>query len=364
MRPLRVLVTACGAPGTAALVRALKGNGERDLTIIGCDMGEQPIGRHLCDGFRRVPPGSSPLFPEAVRQLCRDERIDAVFPQSSHDLPGLAAAREELAEDGVKVLVSSPEAVATANDKASFCALLDRIGVRSPAWRRVRGGRDLERAAHELGYPDVPVCFKPVHGSGSRGFRILDATVDRLSQLLYERPGSLAMRLEDVVALLPEVGGDELLVMELVQGGERTIDGIASSGRVLLGHPKTREAMRAGLAMRFETLEDDGLMEVARRVVGALGLDHFFNIQLVGGAVVEVNPRISTVVYQEDLNLPYLGVKRALGEIGPEELEACARRVRPGRRALRFFDQVEWDEEVSVRAGLVPSQAAHGLGET
>lgn len=344
MRPLRVLVTACGAPGTAALVRALKENGERELAVVGCDMGERPVGRQLCDAFRRVPPGSSPLFAEAVRQLCRDERLDAVLPQSSHDLPGLAAARSDFVGDGVEVLVATPAAVATANDKAASYALLDEIGVRSPRWQRVRGGRELTRAAHELGYPAAAVCFKPVQGSGSRGFRILDATVDRTAQLLYERPGSLAMRLEDVVELLPEVGGDELLVMELVDGDERTIDGIASSGRVLLAHPKTREATRAGLAMYFETLDDDGLLEVGRRVVGAFGLDHFFNIQLVGETVVEINPRISTIVYQENLNLPYLGLKHALGEIGPEELAVYARRVRPTRRALRFFDQLEWDD--------------------
>jgi hypothetical protein len=60
--------------------------------------------------------------------------------------------------------------------------------------------------------------------------------------------------------------------------------------------------------------------------------------------VIEVNPRISTIVYQEDLNLPWLGVKRALAEITDEELAAYAKRIRPGRTALRFFDQVEWDQ--------------------
>ncbi len=152
------------------------------------------------------------------------------------------------------------------------------------------------------------------------------------------------MRLEEVLELLPEEGGEELLVMELAQGGERTIDGIANGRRVVLGHPKTREAMRAGLAMYFQTLEDPGLVEVANRIVQALQIEHFFNIQLVGEAVIEVNPRISTIVYQEDLNLPWLGVKRALGEITEEELAALAARVRPTRRALRFFDQVEWDD--------------------
>ena len=83
---------------------------------------------------------------------------------------------------------------------------------------------------------------------------------------------------------------------------------------------KTREAMRAGLAMHFVTLEDEELMATADRLVDELGIEWFFNIQLVGEHVIEINPRISTIVYQEDLNLPYLGVKRALGEVGDDEL--------------------------------------------
>jgi len=211
-------------------------------------------------------------------------------------------------------------------------------------FRRVAGAREVDAAARELGYPDRPVCFKPVFSSGSRGFRILDPTVDRAHQLLHERPGSVAMRLEEAIELLPDEGGTELLVMELATGGERTIDGIADGTRVVLGHPKTREAMRAGLAMFFVTLDDDDLMEMADKIVRELRIEWFFNIQLVGDHVIEINPRISTIVYQEDLNLPWLGVKRALGEISDDELAAMRTRIRPGRTALRYFDQVEWDQ--------------------
>src|SRR5207244_8796457 len=120
-------------------------------------------------------------------------------------------------------------------------------------------------------------------------------------------------------------------------------DGIASGGQILLGHPKTREEMRAGLAMYFQTLDDPELMEIAANIAAELELDHFFNIQLVGDAVIEINPRISTIVYQDDLNLPYLGLKHALGEIEDDELVSYADRIRAGRKALRYFDQVEWD---------------------
>jgi carbamoyl-phosphate synthase large subunit len=342
MRDITVLVTASGAPGTAALLRALRSNGERGVRIVGVDMSPQAVGRHFCDRFYVVPPGRDPGFVDAVLDIVRRENIDAVLPQSSSDLLGLAEARERFMASAV--LVSPPEAVRTANDKAAAYALLDRLGLRAPAWRRVTGARALATAAQELGYPERPLCFKPVLSSGSRGFRVLDATVDRARQLIEERPGNLAMRLTDVVELLPDEGGPDLLVMELAQGRERTVDGIARSGQVVLGHAKTRESVRAGLAMYFETLNDHWLLEVAQRIVAELGIEYFFNIQLVGDYVIEINPRISTIVYQDDLNLPYLGVKSALGEISHEELAQLSAHVRPSRRALRYFDQVEWDE--------------------
>ena len=343
LRPLTVVVTASGAPGSAALLKALRANGERELRLVGTDMSERSVGRHLCDAFHLVPAGSDPSFPEAVRAVAERERAAAILPQSSFDLEGLAGATDLF--DGVAVLVSPPEAIRRCNDKAESYAFLRGLGLPAPDFRRVRGAAEVEVAAHELGYPDRPVCFKPVFSSGSRGFRILDPTVDRAHQLLRERPGSVSILLEDALEILASVDDrSELLVMELATGPERTIDGIANGHEIVLGHAKTREAMRAGLAMYFETLAAPELIELGNAIVDELGIEHFFNIQLVGEQVIEINPRISTIVYQEDLNLPYLGLKRALGEISDDELRALSARIRPGRTALRYFDQLEFDQ--------------------
>jgi carbamoyl-phosphate synthase large subunit len=341
MRPLTILLTASGVPGSAALIRALRENGERELRLVGTDMSELAIGRHLCDSFHAVPAGGDPSFVGSLVEICERERVDAVLPQSSYELQALGENKERFGD--TRVLIASPEAVRRSNDKAEAYALLDAIGVRGPAWRRVTGANEVASAARELGYPDEDVAFKPLVSSGSRGFRVVSAQADRRRQLFENRPGVAdALRLEELVELL---GDDrtEALVMELARGPERTIDGIAHRGRILLGHPKTREEMRAGLAMYFQALDDPELMDVAAKIAAELELDHFFNIQLVGDAVIEINPRISTVVYQEDLNLPYLGIKHALGELGGDELAAHAARVRPTRKALRYFDQVEWD---------------------
>jgi len=98
-----ILVTAAGAPGAARLLRALRENGEREVRLVGVDMSERSIGRHLCDAFHLVPPGAEPEYADALLELVERERVDVVLPESSHDLPHLAARRDEFP---VPVLVS------------------------------------------------------------------------------------------------------------------------------------------------------------------------------------------------------------------------------------------------------------------
>src|SRR5690348_14344921 len=152
MKSLTVVVTASGAPGTAALLRALRENGERELRLVGTDMSERSVGRHLCDAFHLVPAGSSPEFPAAVREVAEREGAVAVLPQSSFDLEGLAGSVDLF--DGIAVLVSSPDAIHRSNDKAESYAFLRRLGLPAPDFRRVVGAAEVEAAAHELGYPE------------------------------------------------------------------------------------------------------------------------------------------------------------------------------------------------------------------
>ena len=110
--------------------------------------------------------------------VARKEEVDAILPQSSFDLLGLAEAKERF--EDIAVMVSSPNAIRRSNDKAESYALLDEIGVPGPRWRRVVGGEAVAEAATELGYPAEDVALKPAFSSGSRGFRILSAGADRV----------------------------------------------------------------------------------------------------------------------------------------------------------------------------------------
>ena len=129
MKPITVMVTASGAPGTAALLRALRENGEREVRLVGTDMSERAVGKHLCDAFHIVPGGADPAFADAMLEVAKRENVDAILPQSSFDLEGLA---EHVGRFPMPVLVSSPDAIHRSNDKAETYAMLHRIGVPAP----------------------------------------------------------------------------------------------------------------------------------------------------------------------------------------------------------------------------------------
>src|SRR5258708_25712001 len=115
-KPTTIRVTAAGAPGAAALLRGLRENGEREVRLVGVDMSERAIGRHLTDAFHLVPAGADPGYADAVLEIAEREGVDVVLPQSSHDLPTLAEARAPLP---VPVLASRPEPALPPNANAA-----------------------------------------------------------------------------------------------------------------------------------------------------------------------------------------------------------------------------------------------------
>jgi biotin carboxylase len=338
---LTILVTASGAPGSPRLLRALRENGERPVRLVGVDMRAESAGRFLCDAFHRVPPGADPGYVDALAAVAEREGVDVVFPQSSAEVGPIARGRERFA---VPVLVSGPDAVARASSKAETARLADRLGIPQPRTIEARDADAFMAAAGALGYPDADVCMKPMEGKGARGFRVLSAGADRRRDLIEGRPGQLlALGAEEAAEILAAGGAfPPMLVMELVQGDELAVDGICRDGRALVLSAKTREAFRAGLAMEFRTLDRPDLIDHARRLVEALRLDWLVNVQFLGDRLLEVNPRISTLAYQPDLNMPWLAVKLALGDVDEDEVRSAQERIVIGRRVTRYYEQVEY----------------------
>jgi carbamoyl-phosphate synthase large subunit len=346
LRPLKIVLTAVGCPGASTLIRMLKANGEREITIHGVDMDPGATGRFLCDSFEPVPAGSSPDYIPSLAGVVERVRPDVLFVESSFEIPTVARHRDVFEALGARVLAGGVRGIEIVTDKAWMHRVCTEIDVPQPKLLMPQSLDEFVSGARELGYPEVPVCFKPPIAKGSRGFRILSAQIDRANELLTKKPLNWYMALDEFVDIFRDVDPfPKLMLMEYVDAPEYCVDLYADKGEVVFYQARTREEVLTGITMSYRSVERPRLVEVSHRIARYLGLEYFQNLQFIGDVLIEINPRVSSFVYQEDFIMPYLGMKHALGEIAREDIPAIQARVRTSRRALRYYEQLFWDDD-------------------
>ena len=341
MRPISILLTAAGCPGASTCIRYLRGVRERAVTVVGTDANPEAIGRFMANRFHAVPVATDPSYIDRLLEVAIVEKVDALIPASSYEIEIVAQSAARFEEHGIRVVASEPEVLRVANNKERlYEACRDDPRIPLPEYRMARTLEEFLEAVESLGFPKTRVCFKPTFSKGSRGFRYLSHNMDRADLLLNYKPDSKFMSLEEFCEIFrgrPEF--PDLLVMEVVEGEEIDTMVLGYQGEALLLTHKTRERDRGGVITQGELVERSALDDTLRAIAAKVPLSYNFGVQFIGGALIEINPRLSTFIYEDDFVEPYLAVKLALGEITAEDVRAYQRRVPVGLRMIRYFDQ-------------------------
>jgi hypothetical protein len=214
------------------------------------------------------------------------------------------------------VLAASADLIAILEDKSlTFGHIHGRDLLDLPAHRYATNLEGFRTAHDALVAAGHQVCFKPVRAYGASGFRIIQEDPDPLR--LFTQPPGVRIPLNTVLEALEQAGSfPELMVMEYLPGAEYSLDCLALRGELQLVIPRRK------LDGRLRLLEDrPDLVQLARRVTGALGLSAVFNIQIRHGQdgipkLLEINARMSAGLYISNfsgVNFPYLAVRQSLG---------------------------------------------------
>ncbi len=362
LNPITIVLTAAGCPGASTCIRRLRGIRERTVRVIGADADPEAVGRFLADGFERIPNADEPGYIDALVSLCERSGADCLIPASSYETNVVAAHTGRFEAAGVKVLVSPLEALEVANDKFRlYDALRDAPGVRVPEFRLVRSLDEFMAGYEALGGRERRLCFKPPYSKGSRGFRYLDDTTSRRDLLMNRKPDSKFMSLAEFREIFAdEPDFPELLLMEVLEGEEIDSMVIGMDGEALLVTHKTREKERGGVITQGEHVDRPEITRSIEQIVSRIPLRYNFGIQFIGGALLEINPRLSTFLYTDEWVEPYFAVKLALGEYSKDDIRALQAEVPMGLRMRRYFDQCFFyaDQppgEAATTAGCVPA---------
>ena len=323
-----VLMTGCGAPGAPGIIRCLRKNGERDIRIVAVDRNENAGARDLVDAFYSVPSAEKEDFLPAVLDICRRESVQVVIPIVTRELMKFARARAEFEALGAKVSVMEPDKLEIVNNKAHLLDAMRAHGLRTPEYRRVHTVEKLKATVSALGYPEKALCVKAAVGNGSRGIRMLNANISRFDLFFEQKPNSMFISYEELIRTLSERETmPEMLVMEYLPGTEYSVDFLADHGEPV--YTVSRRGLSVVTSNMMSLVVDDNpaVKEICTQVVRSLELDGNFGFDLLYNAndetpyVIEINPRLTAGVVScaaAGVNLPYLGMKRLLGEPLPE----------------------------------------------
>ena len=327
LRDVTVIITAAGnvfMPGTTA---CLTKNGERKVRLIGVDMNDDPTLLQMCDAYYPVPRGDDPNYIDTLLEICEKELVEVVLPIMTVELNALARNRARFEAIGTKVSVSGEAALEIANDKIKLFDFMTQHGIPCAEYRAVHSMSEFDEAVKDFGYPQKRVCVKATNGSGSRGFRIIDETRPRFEMYLHEKPNSCYIRLSEMKEILAEAEEfPELMVMEYLPGNEYTVDLLAEKGKVLYCCCRKSLGMDNGIMLNSEVVKNDVVEELSKAVTEGLKLDGNIGFDILEREdgtpfIAECNPRLTAgipVFRMAGVNLPYLNVKRLLGEHLPE----------------------------------------------
>ena len=327
LKDLNVLVTAAGnvfMPGTLA---CLKRNGERPIRVIGADLNQDDTILEMCDAAYQVPRGDDPAYLDALLDICWKEKIDVLLPIMSVELNALAENKHRFEAVGTKVSVSDLEALKTANNKRLLLDFIRKNELPCADYAVAHSIDEVKEAVYRLGYPEKRVCVKATDGSGSRGFRILDESVSRFNLFLHEKPSSGVIRLQELISVLEEAEKlPELLIMEYLPGAEYSVDLLADKGNSLVTCCRKSLRMENSIMLEAEIIDNAAVKDLCEKVTKGLRLDGNIGFDVRERAdgtpvIMECNPRITAGVpffYLAGVNLPYLCVKKLIGEELPK----------------------------------------------
>ncbi|MBS3168423.1 ATP-grasp domain-containing protein [Candidatus Woesearchaeota archaeon] len=297
MAILKILITGAGAPGIAGTIYSLRQDKDLDISLIGTDIRDDPVGKYFLDKVYKVPRPSQE-FIDKVFEICQLEGIQVILPQVTNELEWFAKYKDKFNSIGVKVLISDYQSLMEVNNKFTLLKKcyennVDCFG----KYFLVKSIDELKKAALILGYPNKSFVVKMPVSNGMRGLRIINSNFDKYENFVKNKPSDAIISFEELLSIFKNNDFPDLLVTEFFPGDEYTVDVLAKNGETIVCIPRIRKVIRTGITFEGECVNHQEIINYCIQIVKAFKLDYMvgfqFKIDENGKAkILESNPRI------------------------------------------------------------------------
>ena len=262
---MKILFTSVGR--RVELMQAFRKAGDRcgeNLEILGADITTTAPALKFVNKSVLVPRINDPEYIPFLKQLCKEEKVDALIPTIDTDLLLLAKNRDEFGH--TKVFISSSDKVKICRDKRLTADYFESLGLRSP--HPVNDVDDY--------HSSFPAFIKPKDGSSS-----IDAYKASNETDLKE----LATRVPDYI------------IRPFVTGVEYTVDIFCDwYGNPVFITPRIRLAVRGGEVLKTEISQDETIISDMQKLCADFKPRGQITVQLIKNErgenwYIEINPR-------------------------------------------------------------------------
>ena len=327
-----------------SLCKSFRNNGEREIRIVGVDMNQGGIGPYIADVCYQVPPRRDPRYLETILDICKKEKIDVYYALGEEE--AIAAADNKLAFNALGTKVITPgtsEMLSIATNKCHWHDFFVKKGVPHANYREVNSIEMIAVAAHELGYPEQDIVFKPAVSKGGRGARIVTSkniSDEYYSTVVSEPKISLECFLEMLSPLKIE-GFKSLLAMEYLPGTSYSVDVLSKNGEVLYAIPKIRISGSASNTVNGQVHLNSDAIELATAACKVFNFSFLQNYEMKLNnqglpMIYDINPRGGaslSLCTAAGVNIAYYAIKMALGERIPNVI------IKDKIKMIRFYDE-------------------------
>jgi carbamoyl-phosphate synthase large subunit len=263
-------------------IQALRENGIEETILVNCNPETVSTDYDTCDKLY-----FEELTLERILDIYEKELPQAVMVNVGGQIANNLAPK--LAKHGVPLLGSSSRSIDRAEDRSKFSALLDRLNIPQPKWRKATSIIACKRFAKHFGYPTL---VRPSYVLSGSAMRVADNE----------------KQLESYLQLAASVSLEHPVVISkfILDAREVEVDGVSDGTDVLLSSVMEHienagiHSGDATITIPPKTLPQDVVEKIrdySRRIAVGLGIRGPFNIQyLVKGDtvyVIECNARAS-----------------------------------------------------------------------
>lgn len=241
--------------------------------IVAADMQLSAPAMALADIAYVVPGVYADGYVEVIIDICKKENINGLISLNDLELPILANARTQIEETGVKLIVSSKNAIDVCFDKHKTTLFAESLQVKTP--QTFLNLKDA-KIALDNGSLAFPLVIKPRWGSASIGIEFPES-IDEL-ELSYALLTKKLTR--SILSTASNAQPDQaILIQEKINGTEYGLDILNDfSGKPAQVYVKEKLAMRAGETDKAVLRNIPALEELGFRIGNALG--HICNLDV------------------------------------------------------------------------------------